>query len=242
MPDSIYEMLQTIPDPRSPSGKRYSLASILAIILAATLSGRTSLRSIARWAKGLSQKQLLALGITRGRAPGQSTMHNLLCLLPPEEVEKALGQWTAAVVAEKPGRQIAIDGKTLRASAESDYPALHLLAAYCPQHHGVLAQQAVAAKENEITAAKEMLESLPVKGAVVTGDAMFCQRELCQTIVDKGGDFLFTAKDNQPALVENIATAFSPSFSPVRAPRPGKPGVPPRNPRPKARSPGTAAS
>ena len=242
MPDSIYEMLQTIPDPRNPSGRRYSLASILSIILAATMSGRTSLRSIARWAKGLSQGQLLALGITRGRAPGQSTMHNLLCLLPPGDVEKALGQWTAATVAGEPGRQIAIDGKTLRASASADYPALHLLAAYCPQSRGVLAQRAVAAKENEITAAKEMLESLPVEGAVVSGDAMFCQRELCQTIVDKGGDFLFVAKDNQPALVEDVATAFSPSFSPRREPCPKKRGVPARNHRQEARPLGASGS
>jgi hypothetical protein len=241
MPASIYEMLQTIPDPRHPSGKRYSLASILAIVVAATLAGRTSLRSIARWANGLSPDQLLALGITRGRAPGQTAMHDLLCLLPPETAEKALGQWTAATT-PKQGRQIAIDGKTLRASAGAEYPALHLLAAWCPQNGGVIAQRAVAAKENEITAAKAMLESLPVEGAVVTGDAMVCQRELCKAIVENKGDFLFVAKENQPALMETIATAFSPSLSPPRKPPSGKRDIPPRDRRQKARSPGAPRS
>lgn len=142
MPCSIYEMLKTIPDPRNPSGKRYPLASILAIVIAATLAGRTSLRAIARWAKGLSPDPLRALGITRGRAPGQTTMHNLLCILPAKDVEKALGQWVTDHVGNGQ-RQIALVGKTLRASAGADYPALHRLAAYGPPHHGVLAQQAV---------------------------------------------------------------------------------------------------
>lgn len=127
MPKSLYATLHTIPDPRKASGRRYPLASMLAVILAATLAGRTSLRAIARWAKALSPEQLLALGITRGRVPGQSTMHNLLCLLPPECLEKALGQLVAdaAGTAE---RQITLDGKTLPASAAAEYPALHLLA------------------------------------------------------------------------------------------------------------------
>ena len=111
-----------------------------------------------------------------------------------------------------------------------------MLAAYCPQVSGVLAQLAADGKENEITAAKAMLKTLPVKGAVVTGDAMFCQRELCETISAKGGDFFFIAKDNQPSLVQDIAAAFSPAFSPEGEPGPGKDAGASRNGRKKARA------
>ncbi len=141
-------------------------------------------------------------------------MHELLCRLPASEIEKAPGAWVGEFASAQASPQIVLDGKTLRASAGSEYPALHLLAAYCPQVGGVLAQLPADGKDNEITAAKAMLKALPVKGAVVTGDAMFCQRELCAAISSKDGDFLFVVKDNQPALVQDIEAAFSPPFSP----------------------------
>jgi hypothetical protein len=70
-------------------------------------------------------------------------MHELLCRLPASEIEPALGDWIGELAAREPPRQIVLDGKTLRASAGSEYPALHLLAAYCPQVNGVLFQQPV---------------------------------------------------------------------------------------------------
>jgi hypothetical protein len=194
---SLYERFEKIPDPRRPAGTRYSLAFILALVIAAALRGRTSLRAIARWGKALTQPQLLELGIKRNRAPGQTAMHELLCRLPVSEVEKALGDWIGELAAREPSRQIVLDGKILRASAGGEYPALHLLAAYCPQINGILSRRPAAGKGNGITAAKERLKTLPVKGAVVSGDARFCQRALCETISQKDGDFVFVAKENQ---------------------------------------------
>ena len=233
---SLFEYFEKIPDPRRPAGTRYSLASILALVVAAVLCGRTSLRSVARWGKTLMPSQLLELGIQRKRAPGQTAMHELLCRVPASEVEKALGSWVNALACAQPSRQIVLDGKTLRASAGSEYPALHLLAAYCPQVGGVLAQQPADGKDNEITTAKAMLKTLPVDGAVVTGDAMFCQRALCEKISQKGGDFLFIAKGNQPGLLGDIEAAFSPSFSPEGKPGPWEDADAPRDNRKKARS------
>jgi hypothetical protein len=219
---SLYEYFACIPDPRRPAGTRYPLASMLSLMLAAMLGGRTSLRSIARWGKTLSLEQLLALGIERGRAPGQTAMHDLLCLLPAGAVEEALSAWASELGQECPKRQIILDGKTLKGSAGGDYPALHLLSAYCPQMSLVLSERAVPAKENEITAGKAMLATLPVKGAVVTGDAMFCQRDFCELIKNGGGDFLFTVKNNQPGLRDDIKEAFAPSFSPGGGAKKGK--------------------
>jgi hypothetical protein len=137
---SLYERFKKIPDPRRPAGTRYSLASVLALVVAAVLCGRTSLRAIARWGKTLTQPQLLELGIKRNRAPGQTAMHELLCRLPASEVEKALGDWIGELAAREPSRQIVLDGKTLRVSAPAVSirpcicwpPTVRKLTAFCP--------------------------------------------------------------------------------------------------------------
>jgi hypothetical protein len=141
-------------------------------------------------------------------------MHDLFDKLPATQVEEALGTWGGGLRGDRVPVQIALDGKTLRASKGAEYPALHLLAAFCVDVHGVLREEAVGEKANEITAAKALLGRLPVKGAVVTGDAIFCQKELCQRITEKWGHFIFTVKDNQAGLKEDVAATFAAAFSP----------------------------
>ena len=211
---ALWDFFEKIPDPRRQQGRRYSLPSMLGIIMAATLAGRTTLRAIARWGKKLTRAQLLELDIDRPRAPCQGALHNLFSRLPAQAVEEALSGWVNGLVDEKAPRVIALDGKTLRASKGAEYPALHLLAAFCADVHGVFRQEAVSDKGNEITAAKAMLGRLSLKGAVVTGDAIFCQKELCRQITEGGGHFIFTVKDNQPGLKEDVAATFAAAFSP----------------------------
>jgi hypothetical protein len=128
-------------------------------------------------------------------------------------MEGALSEW--AKDALPAGVAIAIDGKTLRGSRHAEYPAVHLLCAYCDAVSGVLGQVPVKTnKENEITAAAELLKGVAVKGHVITGDAMFAQKSVCQAVLDGGGEYLVTVKDNQPSLREAIDTAFTPAFSP----------------------------
>ena len=86
---------------------------------------------------------------------------------------------------------------------------MHLLAAFCHSLRGVIGQLRVAPDANEITAALELLKGLALEGALVTGDAEFTQREICHTIVDRGGDYFFVVKDNQPRLREDIALLFA---------------------------------
>ena len=210
----LWDCFQTIPDPRRGQGQRYPLPAMLGIIIAGLLCNRLSLRAIARWAKKLTPEQLAELGIQRPRAPGQTTMHDLFAKLPAEHVETALSIWVNSLLEENTPGHIVLDGKTLRASAGADYPALHLLAAFCVDVQGVLHEQAVAKKANEITAAKVLLGKLPIKGALVTGDAMFCQKEFCRRITEAGGHFIFTVKDNQSTLKEDVATTFASAFSP----------------------------
>src|SRR5271166_2972280 len=93
------------------------------------------------------------------------------------------------------------------------FAGVHLLAAFSRSLQGVIGQLRVAPDANEITAALQLLKTLPLAGVIITGDAIFTQREICRVIIDGGGDYFFTVKDNQPALKADIALAFGP-FSP----------------------------
>ena len=83
-----------------------------------------------------------------------------------------------------------------------------MVSAFASQLSAVVGDLAVAPDENEIVAALALLKELPLEGAVVTGDAIFCQREICRTITDGGGDYLFVVKDNQPEMKADIAESF----------------------------------
>ena len=87
-----------------------------------------------------------------------------------------------------PGAALAMDGKSFRGSRYADYPVVHLLAAYCDAISGVIGQRAVETdKSNEIKEAAELLKGIPVKGKVITGDAIFTQRKVCKAILEQGG-------------------------------------------------------
>ena len=96
----------------------------------------------------------------------------------------------------------------MRGSRDGELPGQHLLAAYAPQREAVLAQMRVDGKTNEHKAALRLLGILPLAGRVVTGDAMFCQRDLAEKVVGEGGDYLFVVKDNQPGLGTDVAAGF----------------------------------
>ena len=122
-------------------------------------------------------------------------------------LERALGTW---VRGQQAAGHVAIDGKRLRGSATAQSPGVHLLAAFSATLQGVIGQLAVPPDGNEITAALQLLKTLPLEGVIITGDAMFTQREICRVITDGGGDYFFTVKDNQPALKADVALAFGP--------------------------------
>ena len=205
---SLWDFLGAIPDPRASSGRRFSLQSVLGIIIAGTLAGRNSIRSIARWAGSLQEDELKLLGINRKKAPTQTTMHEVLIRLDAKLVEEAFSAWSKTFINENKFLQIAIDGKTLAGSGTSEYPALHLLAAYCSEIYSVIMQTSVDKKKNEITAAKEVLFDMPLKGKFISGDAIFCQKEICNIILKNEGDYIFIVKNNQKQLLADIKETF----------------------------------
>jgi hypothetical protein len=189
---------------------------MLAAIVCAVLTGARGYKAIAEWVRHQDSGVWRWLGFHR-RPPCANCFRDLLLALPPETLEAALREWVRSVLGEPAPdalRAVAIDGKTLCNTLSAHERNVQLLAFLDQQTGGVLGQQAVDPTTNEAKAAIGFLKELLLKGQLVTGDAMYCQRELCQQIVDSGGDYLFVVKDNQPELKEAIAAEFRPGFSP----------------------------
>lgn len=209
---TLWEALGEIPDRRGRKGRQYPLRSVLGLALAAMVAGADDLMAIFRWARRLPPEALRLFGL--GQAPCHATYHYFFKALDVVAAEHVLGAWARA---DAPLDHIAIDGKRLRGSARAGHDGregVHLVAAFAGRLSAVIGQLRVAPGSNEITAALALLKSLPLDGVVVTGDAEFCQRAICQAIRDQGGDYLFTIKANQPRLMADIAVAFGDAFPP----------------------------
>lgn len=206
----LIEVLGEVPDPRSRRGRRYALPALLGLACAAVLCGYRSYSAMAEWARNYDPELLRALGFTRATAPCAATFFLVFRALDRAAFEQVLGRWAAEVLAERmPGDALALDGKTLRGSRKQGAPGTHLLSVVSQTLGLTVAQTAVDAKTNEIRVAPVVLRGLVLTGRVVTMDALLTQREVAQTILDGGGDYLMVAKGNQPQLTEAIATVFT---------------------------------
>lgn len=206
---SLLDVLAQVPDPRSHHGRRHPLSAILALAVVAMLGGAKSYQAIAQFGRDKGFALAQVLGFRRGKTPTKSTFSVLFRILDVQAFEQLLSGWIASRLPEGGEKPFSLDGKTARGSRDGTVPGQHLVAVYCAEAQAVLAQLKVDAKTNEHKAALQMLGILPVKGNIITGDALFCQRDLCAEIIAAGGDYVFTAKDNQPSLVIDIAAGLA---------------------------------
>lgn len=214
---SLLESFESVPDPRQASGRRHPLSAILTLASVSILAGARSLYAISQFGRDRGAGFALALGFTRPTTPCCATLHYLFADLDVKRFESALRRWLRG--RELGGwRAVSLDGKTLRGTQGHEIPGVHLLAAYAHEVGAVLGQMPVKATTNEHKTALRMLDVIPLEGKVVVGDAAFCQRDLSREISRRGGDWLWTVKDNQPELKANIALAFDDfDLSPSRA-------------------------
>jgi hypothetical protein len=220
---TLWEALEEIPDRRGAKGRQYPLRSVVVLVLAAMLAGANDVQAVARWGRRLPRHALHLLGLER--APCHSMYHYFFKAFDIAAAEQVLGAWAraaaggaqAAAGAAAAADHVAIDGKRLRGSAPSGHDGsagVHVVAAFASRLGAVIGQLRVMPEANEITAALALLKSLPLDGAVVTGDAEFCQRAICEAVRDGNGDYLFTVKANQPQLMADLAVAFGDAFPP----------------------------
>lgn len=222
---SLADHLARVPDPRQPSGKRHSLAAVLNLVAVAVMSGMRSLAAIAQLGRSLSTAAAQELGFTHATTPCKSTLSVVLRAVDATRLERELRVWAAQY--DDGTGPLALDGKTVRGSAQGETAAVHLLALYAVASGVPLAQTPVADQTNEHKAALALLRQVPLQGRVVTADAMFTHRDVCTTIRGAGGDYVLPAKDNQKTLVRDLQAAFAPEpgLSPPPANRTGRRGA-----------------
>ena len=209
---AVFAML---PEYRHARGKRHSLTALLLLACVAMLGGARGPSGIAEWAKHHGEPWRTRLGLTHRKGPSQSTVQRLFAHIAVETLEAQLAHWAQQVLAALPPLDaatldaVAMDGKTLRMSARCGAADPHLLSLYSHRLGLVLAQVAVAAKTNEIGASDAVLAHLLLTGVVVTGDAIFTQTMIAQTLLDQGNDYLLVVKENQPTLHDDLVTLFA---------------------------------
>ena len=208
----LRQYLAQFPDPRGRKGKRHPLTAILTAVICAVLSGSNGYKPIAQWLHLQPVDFWHFLGFTR-RPLKYGALRNLLMAIPPESFEAALMAWLREIHGGDPPPEslsgMSIDGKALRGTRTLDQAALMLISAFDHQSACVLLQRAVPSETNEQKAALDLLKQLILTGRVITADAAHCQHETCQQIVDSGGHYVITAKDNQPTLIATISSEFA---------------------------------
>jgi hypothetical protein len=178
------------------------------LCLVAILAGHTGFAAIAQFGRLRRHRLGHALGFKSGKMPCANTLSLLLRDLDADHLDRIIGEWLTDRQAQG-WEHIALDGKTLRGSRDGDVPGVHLLSAYAPQASAVIAQMQVEATTNEHKAALRLLGVLPLAGAVVTADAMFTHRDVCGAVLDREGEYVLYAKDNQDTLQRDIRDTFA---------------------------------
>lgn len=213
---TLFEAFKQVPDPRKRRGIRHPLHALLTLAATAIVSGARTVSAIGEFGRH-HRKLAASMGFTRKKLPCQGTFHYLFKELNIDKFEEALRVWALSFEVPNAGhRTLHIDGKSLRGSARAAIDCVHLLSAYCEQTQAVVAQIKVDTKCCEPKVALELLRLVPMKGTIVTGDAIFTQRELSEQIIKDGGDYFWTVKDNQKSLRSEIENAFEGEALPPR--------------------------
>src|SRR5438552_9481120 len=197
-------------DPRVERTRVHRLGELVTIALCAVLCGADDWVAVETF--GRAKEAWLRTFLTLpGGIPSHDTFGRVFARLDPAEFQQCFIAWVQAVLGDAPGQGVAVDGKTLRRSADRTRgrDALHLVSAWATASGLVLGQEATAAKSNEITAIPRLLELLVLDGCVVTIDAMGCQTAIAAQVQAQGADYVLALKGNQPTLARTVRTAFA---------------------------------
>jgi predicted transposase YbfD/YdcC len=202
---SVQRYFARLRDPRLNRRKRHLLIDIIVITLCGVLCGADDFQRVAAFGRRRKDWLQTFLALPNG-IPSHDTLERVFDRLDPQAFQACFRQWVEALAQSLDLGHIAIDGKALRRSgnAPKGWAPLHVVSAWATQAHLTLGQVTVDDKSNEITAIPRLLELLDLTGALVTIDAMGCQREIARKVVQGGGDYVLAVKDNQPHLLEDI--------------------------------------
>ena len=193
-----------LPDNRQPGKVVYPLDEVLLLCLLAVLAGAETFVDIARFG-GMKIELLRRFRPFRDGTPSHDHLGDIFATLDAAQFQRCFVAWVAALTGA-PAEVIAIDGKTVRRSYQKTgaKAPIHMVSAFAARQRLVLGQVKVAEKSNEIAAIPRLLEMLAIEGAIVTIDAMGCQRDIAQKIIDKKADYVLALKGNQGSLCKDV--------------------------------------
>jgi predicted transposase YbfD/YdcC len=202
---SISDHFADLEDPRIDRTKLHKLFDIIIIAICAVICGADSWVEIEEFGKAKMDWFRTFLELPNG-IPSHDTFGRVFAVLDPDQFRRGFVSWIQAISRITDGEIVAFDGKTLRRSHDNSLgkAAIHMVSAWASTNRLVLGQLKVDEKSNEITAIPELLRLLALKGCIVTIDAMGCQTEISQTILDQGGDYVLALKGNQGTLHRDV--------------------------------------
>ncbi len=205
MATSILDHISVLPDPRGKQGRRHLLQDIVTIAICGVICGADEWTTISEFGEAKAEWFKTFLELPNG-IPSHDTFGTVFAAIDPTALESFFLTWIKRLAEKSEGRLIPIDGKTLRRSVDraGNKAAIHMVSAWASANELVFGQLATEAKSNEITAIPKLLELLDLSGAIVTIDAMGCQKNIARQIVDRGGDYVLAVKENQATLHDEI--------------------------------------
>jgi predicted transposase YbfD/YdcC len=198
-----------VPDPRVDRSKKHNLVDILFIAVCTMICGGEGFTDMEDFAETKEDWLRKYLELPGG-VPSHDTFRRVFSIMDSGAFMACFVRWSESLHKATKGEVIALDGKTIRHSFDkaSGQPALHVISAWASENGLALGHVKVDDKSNEITALPKLLEMLDVRDRTVTMDAMGCQKELAEQIVDKGGDYVLCVKGNQISLRDDVARFF----------------------------------
>jgi DDE_Tnp_1-associated len=206
---SLFDLLDLVPDPRRAAGKRHPLQAVLSLLVLSLLAGMRGLQGVVEFGRNLPPDRVAALGFTRPKTLAKSTVSEILRAIDIDAFESVVSRWLQAQADRHGGTAMAIDGQSLRGATGEQLPAVHLVAGSAHEAQVVLAPLRVDSTTHEHKAALELLGLLPLAGVVVTADARFTHADFCRELRTAKRDYFLAVTENQPTLLRDIEASFA---------------------------------
>lgn len=200
---TLWYTLHSVLDHRRGQGRRHDLPTLLTLAILALCSGHASYLSMQEWCVNYQQRIKEQVPFLANHIPNSATFHRVFAKLDVIAFEKVVGNWLQAITPLEKGEGIGMDGKSLHGAN------LHLVSAFAHAARAVLFEQGTDIKGKELVVGPEVLTNITIKDHVVTGDALFTQRSLCEQIKKAQGGYVFRVKGNQDTLEKNIRLFFT---------------------------------
>ena len=203
------KFFETITDPRQPWKVDHNLFEIVIMTMCAVISGCDAWEDIVGFCRVKESwfREKLGLELKNGIA-SHDTFQRIFQIMNPLEMERSFLSWIQSIAEKTEGEIVSIDGKTIRGSLDAKTKAIHMVGAWANANQLVLGQVKTDEKSNEITAIPTLLDLLELKGCIVTIDAMGCQKDIAEKIIETGADYVLGLKGNQGTLHEDVKLYF----------------------------------